>query len=422
MQPETLASIRARLRAHGKGMRRILTQEALVELRYEFRRAAERSRETATERERETAQSSRRARAGRGAQENQNKPLQRLRRQRLLPSARSTGSIIRFRVKSGAAAKSCARACPARNCIEAFVGVWWRGRWGVPTASRVGVMRCMGCGAQMVLTAAVPDQTIVVREFEHQTFRCYDCAITEQKRTFTGGNPAPAQVIAPAAPAAKSEDPIEPAYPGSNEGPAAWTRAVAKLRSRQAEIRQRAEAAKRMDWNTEFNQAWEQLAPAGAPGQQNGHSTFARPKDLTAMFARSVRGRLRKTAAISLGRSRASTPIPAPSPEAAREFKQFWDSLAPGSTPPQLPAGAIRFERPIARSSAVAKIAEPGADRGAGCHECHRTRDIPVARIAGCIAAVLEPVPQKWEPVLRNGHAQTRHQGGMTMRRKVMPL
>ncbi len=229
-------------------------------------------------------------------------------------------------------------------------------------------MRCMGCGAQMVLTAAVPDETIVVRGFEHQTFRCFDCAITEQKRTFTGGNPAPAQVIAPAAPAAKSEDPIEPAYPGSNEGPAAWTRAVAKLRSRQAEIRQRAEAAKRMDWNTEFNQAWEQLAPAGAPGQQNGHSTFARPKDLTAMFARSVRGRLRKTAAISLGRSRASTPIPAPSPEAAREFKQFWDSLAPGSTPPQLPAPAPSVSNgpshalvPLPKSLSLVPIEAPAA-------------------------------------------------------------
>jgi len=232
-------------------------------------------------------------------------------------------------------------------------------------------MRCMGCGAQMVLTAAVPDETMVVRGFEHQTFRCFDCAITEQKRTFTGGDPAPAapaQAIAPAASAAKPEHPFEPADPGSDEGPAAWTRAVAKLRSRQAEIRQRAEAAKRMDWNMEFNQAWEQLAPAGAPSQQNGHSTFARPKDLKAMFARGIRGRLRKAAAISLGRSRASTPIPAPSPEAAREFKQFWDSLAPGSGPPQLPAPAPSVSNgpshalvPLPKSLSLVPIEAPAA-------------------------------------------------------------
>jgi hypothetical protein len=117
-----------------------------------------------------------------------------------------------------------------------------------------------------------------------------------------------------------------------------WTRAVEKLRSREAEIRQRAERAKRTDWNMAFNQAWEQLAPAPAAAVQNGqngHSTYARPDDLAAMFARSVRGRLRKKAAMPTTRGRAAAPIADPSPEAAREFNRFWDSLS-GSTPLQL--------------------------------------------------------------------------------------
>ena len=199
-------------------------------------------------------------------------------------------------------------------------------------------MRCMGCGAQMVLTAVAPDQTMPVRGFEHQTFRCFDCGVTEQTRTFRAGSPPVAEVTEPAS------NGVEPVN-GTEALPAAaaaqsrtWTRAVEKLRSREAEIRQRAERAKRTDWNMAFNQAWEQLAPAPAAAVQNGqngHSTYARPDDLAAMFARSVRGRLRKKAAMPTTRGRAAAPIADPSPEAAREFNRFWDSLS-GSTPLQL--------------------------------------------------------------------------------------
>ena len=124
-------------------------------------------------------------------------------------------------------------------------------------------MRCMGCGAQMVLTATVPDQTMPVRGFEHQTFRCFDCGVTEVTGPATNGVELENGTEAlPAAAAARSPT---------------WTRAVEKLRSREAEIRQRAERAKRTDWNMAFNQAWEQLAPAPAAAVQNGqngHSTY----------------------------------------------------------------------------------------------------------------------------------------------------
>jgi hypothetical protein len=199
-------------------------------------------------------------------------------------------------------------------------------------------MRCMGCGAQMVLTATVPDQTMPVRGFEHQTFRCFDCGVTEQTRTFRAGSPPVAEVTGPATNGVELENGTEALPAAAAARSRTWTRAVEKLRSREAEIRQRAERAKRTDWNMAFNQAWEQLAPAPAAAVQNGqngHSTYVRPDDLAAMFARSVRGRLRKKAAMPTTRGRAAAPIADPSPEAAREFNRFWDSLS-GSTPLQL--------------------------------------------------------------------------------------
>lgn len=203
-------------------------------------------------------------------------------------------------------------------------------------------MRCMGCGAHMVLTAAVPDETMVVRGFEDQTFRCFDCGVTEQTRAFRAGGPPAAagglpaaEVMGPASNGVRPENGTEAVPAVAAARSRAWTRAVEKLRSREAEIRQRAEGAKRTDWNMAFNQAWEQLAPARAAGAQNGHSTYVRPDDLAAMFARSVRGRLRKKAAMPATRGRTAAPIAEPSPEAAREFNRFWDSLS-GSTPLQL--------------------------------------------------------------------------------------
>jgi hypothetical protein len=219
----------------------------------------------------------------------------------------------------------------------------------------------------MVLTAAVPDETMLVRGFEHQTFRCFDCAVTEQRHTFTGGNPAAAEPRLPATTSFESQNRIEPAHRG-DEVAGAWIRATERLRSHQAEIRQRGGEAKSTDWNSEFNQAWKQLAPARPASVQNGHAAFAKPKDLAAMFARSVRGRLRKTAAMSGRLPRAPTPSAEPSPEAAQEFKRFWDSLAPGSTPLQLPAEPLRASNgsahallPLPKSVSLVSIEAPAA-------------------------------------------------------------
>jgi hypothetical protein len=38
-------------------------------------------------------------------------------------------------------------------------------------------MRCMACGAEMILTNVVQDETMAVPGFEHQTFMCSESAL-----------------------------------------------------------------------------------------------------------------------------------------------------------------------------------------------------------------------------------------------------
>ena len=49
----------------------------------------------------------------------------------------------------------------------------------------VGVgMRCTACGAELILTNVVPDNTIAVRGFEHHSFICSTCHGTEHRVLF----------------------------------------------------------------------------------------------------------------------------------------------------------------------------------------------------------------------------------------------
>jgi lipopolysaccharide/colanic/teichoic acid biosynthesis glycosyltransferase len=50
---------------------------------------------------------------------------------------------------------------------------------------RVRVMRCTACGAELILTNVVPDDTGTVRGFEHHTFICSACHVTERRVIFT---------------------------------------------------------------------------------------------------------------------------------------------------------------------------------------------------------------------------------------------
>jgi len=46
-------------------------------------------------------------------------------------------------------------------------------------------MRCMACGAEMILVNVLQDDTMAVPGFEHQTFRCSECQDLEQRLVFT---------------------------------------------------------------------------------------------------------------------------------------------------------------------------------------------------------------------------------------------
>jgi hypothetical protein len=45
-------------------------------------------------------------------------------------------------------------------------------------------MRCLACGADMILMHVVPDETMPVAGFEHHTFMCSECYDTERRLFF----------------------------------------------------------------------------------------------------------------------------------------------------------------------------------------------------------------------------------------------
>jgi hypothetical protein len=45
-------------------------------------------------------------------------------------------------------------------------------------------MRCTACGAELILTNVVPDETVAVRGVEHHTFVCSACHVTERRVVF----------------------------------------------------------------------------------------------------------------------------------------------------------------------------------------------------------------------------------------------
>jgi hypothetical protein len=62
-------------------------------------------------------------------------------------------------------------------------------------------MRCTGCGAELILTNVVPDDTVAVRGVENHTFICSACHVTEHRVVFikagreTDGPPMPMQAV-----------------------------------------------------------------------------------------------------------------------------------------------------------------------------------------------------------------------------------
>jgi hypothetical protein len=73
-------------------------------------------------------------------------------------------------------------------------------------------MRCMACGAEMILTNAVQDETMAVPGFEHHTFMCSECQDIERRFVFmkqdrnSDTEGMPEQVAPPVVPASTVQD------------------------------------------------------------------------------------------------------------------------------------------------------------------------------------------------------------------------
>jgi hypothetical protein len=76
----------------------------------------------------------------------------------------------------------------------------------------VHVMLCTACGAELILTSVVPDNTVTVRGVEHHTFVCSECHVTEHRVVFikdgreTDSPPMPMQAVRPIKRASTEQD------------------------------------------------------------------------------------------------------------------------------------------------------------------------------------------------------------------------
>ena len=102
-------------------------------------------------------------------------------------------------------------------------------------------MKCLACGAEMRLIDVRPDRTTVCG-IERHTFRCSACTHTAQRLTLNRARVPITNlpvVIPPKAPV------IDP-HNGRPAAQSAWAKSIEKVNNKQAELKQRAEAA--TDW------------------------------------------------------------------------------------------------------------------------------------------------------------------------------
>jgi hypothetical protein len=152
------------------------------------------------------------------------------------------------------------------------------------------IMRCLGCGAEMILLKVVPDTNMMVTGYEHHTLQCSGCYEVEQRLIFSQRNessegenrpnepvsprpaavppPAPAQAVAASQPAESVANGKATVIPAPVRAASAWRRAVEKVRIQQAGLNERLNGRTEADRKAnQFNQDWENLASSqrGAP-------------------------------------------------------------------------------------------------------------------------------------------------------------
>ena len=113
-------------------------------------------------------------------------------------------------------------------------------------------MRCLACGEEMALVEAVPDETMMVPGYEHQTLRCSACGESDRRFTFNSGKSS----LTTSAPV-KASDAFDKIADGLKEvteisssqdnditAPGVGEHIIEKVRERQANLNQRVAEAK----------------------------------------------------------------------------------------------------------------------------------------------------------------------------------
>jgi hypothetical protein len=240
----------------------------------------------------------------------------------------------------------------------------------------VGVMRCMACGGEMILTAVASDGATMPAGFRQETLQCLACRDIERRFVFGRGptkipelpraSASPQPVVSPSVPETIASSPSQSSLPVqgiSSLTPAAiacaptWARAVEKLRSCQADIHVRAVEEKSDDWNARFNQALEKLAPPRRQPPATGGATACGPEHLVWKSARTLRAELRAPSSV---RDRPAQSAIEPPREAILRFNRFWDSLlTAGHRPDPMGGASSALAQPLPPSLSLVPVETP---------------------------------------------------------------
>jgi hypothetical protein len=184
-------------------------------------------------------------------------------------------------------------------------------------------MRCMACGAEMILMDAVLDDAVVVPGFEHQTFMCSECRDVERRLVFTNQGhqgdtaPMPEQVTPPIVPIrrmpvelthtapveAAPNVPVEPTQteptqrtpvetpetvpvetahpepPGAMLQTNAWAKALEKLNRLKERATAEREAAVEAERRAQFNLVWDSFRPVPPPSASSEALSQVKPDE-----------------------------------------------------------------------------------------------------------------------------------------------
>jgi hypothetical protein len=111
----------------------------------------------------------------------------------------------------------------------------------------------------MQLAQVIEDVTLLVAGYEHCTWHCSGCGEVERRMVFTRQK-APAENV--------PLPPTHPERPTARLKAGAWMQTIAKLRSKQNEIKQRPndreEAARTAERHAQFDRDWEKFVPSSS--------------------------------------------------------------------------------------------------------------------------------------------------------------